>query len=600
MDELDAKNVDEVDEYQLTLMPPMDGADSDKDDAPSEDEGEQNIQSLGRRMLSQNCELNAIQNGELNEIVTNEAESSSHRPKPNKMKKIRHWLKNQLFRKSNSETSAGVPNQFKPFCANIFIEEESKPVDVFKKFFDSAVITEICSQTVKYAQYKGAINFEITEEEMYKFIGVLLLSGYVKVPNRRMYWEVQEDAFNIMVSNAISRNRFNAIMQYFHLNDNTTIDLNDKLYKVRPLIDHLNNKFQLYGRSLCTAFSIDEAMEPYYGRHHLKQFIRGKPIRFGFKFWCLNTSTGYLLKFIPYTGKHFTSINASHKYFIIVIFLGKSGRDTSTPLGESVVKTLAENIITEGSSIFIDNFFTSLQLLEEFKSKKINIVGTIRKNRIENAPLPDLTKSERGSSCVLQDRDTEITLIRWHDNSQVTMATNMTDTDIVLQESTCTRYSGIQKKKVTIPQPELIKRYNGGMGGVDLFDQQRGLYRIRIRSKKWYWPIFRFMLNGAVTNAWFLYREAHPNVPLLQFTRELVRSLLAENLQQKFHSISSKRPGPRPSNSSIQFDGMGHLIIYNPTQRKCALCKKCTKYICEKCNIGLHPKDCFKNYHIKQ
>ncbi|CAI6371246.1 unnamed protein product [Macrosiphum euphorbiae] len=29
--------------------------------------------------------------------------------------------------------------------------------------------------------------------------------------------------------------------------------------------------------------SIDESMVPYFGRHGCKQFIRGKPIRFGFK-----------------------------------------------------------------------------------------------------------------------------------------------------------------------------------------------------------------------------------------------------------------------------------------------------------------------------
>ena len=30
-------------------------------------------------------------------------------------------------------------------------------------------------------------------------------------------------------------------------------------------------------------YSIDEIMVPYYGRHSSKQYIRGKPIRFGYK-----------------------------------------------------------------------------------------------------------------------------------------------------------------------------------------------------------------------------------------------------------------------------------------------------------------------------
>ena len=34
---------------------------------------------------------------------------------------------------------------------------------------------------------------------------------------------------------------------------------------------------------------VDESMISYYGKHSAKQFIRVKPIRFGFNLWCLNT-----------------------------------------------------------------------------------------------------------------------------------------------------------------------------------------------------------------------------------------------------------------------------------------------------------------------
>ena len=46
--------------------------------------------------------------------------------------------------------------------------------------------------------------------------------------------------------------------------------------------------------------SINESMVPYYGRHGLKQHIHGKPIRFGFKIWCLCTTEGYLIQAEPY------------------------------------------------------------------------------------------------------------------------------------------------------------------------------------------------------------------------------------------------------------------------------------------------------------
>jgi hypothetical protein len=46
------------------------------------------------------------------------------------------------------------------------------------------------------------------------------------------------------------------------------------------------------------------------------------------------------------------------------------------------------------------------------------------------------------------------------------------------------------------------------MGGVDLLDSLMGLYRITIRSKKWYHRLFFHFLDMAVVNAWLLYRRA--------------------------------------------------------------------------------------------
>jgi len=46
----------------------------------------------------------------------------------------------------------------------------------------------------------------------------------------------------------------------------------------------------------------DESMVPYFGHHVCKQYIWGKPIRFGYKFWCDATRMGYNCWFEPYQG----------------------------------------------------------------------------------------------------------------------------------------------------------------------------------------------------------------------------------------------------------------------------------------------------------
>ena len=105
------------------------------------------------------------------------------------------------------------------------------------------------------------------------------------------------------VQSAMSRNRFEEMLRYLHVSDNAHIDVGDKMSKVRPLLSHMNEKFLTYFRAVQTQnLSIDESMVPYYGRHSCKQFIRGKPIRFGYKVWTLSTSLGYVVKFKPYQG----------------------------------------------------------------------------------------------------------------------------------------------------------------------------------------------------------------------------------------------------------------------------------------------------------
>ena len=48
--------------------------------------------------------------------------------------------------------------------------------------------------------------------------------------------------------------------------------------------------------------------------------------------------------------------------------------------------------------------------------------------------------------------------------------------------------------------------------------------------------------------------------------------------------------------SKVPFDGIKHYLLSNPNQRRCSNCGKKSKYVCPKCDIGLHI-DCFAIYH---
>nr|CAD7194015.1 unnamed protein product [Timema douglasi] len=180
----------------------------------------------------------------------------------------------------------------------------------------------------------------------------------------------EEDIPEEYLENVNTPDNENKHFEILNICDNLTLDENDKFGKVRPLWLLLNKRW-LHVFPKDANVSIDEAMAPYYGRRGAKQHIHGKPIRFGYKVWCLCSRLGYLVPGEPYQG---ASTENTHPE------LG---------VGGSVVIDLVDKSPHGQYSIYIDNLFTSVRLLEELKSKGHYCTVTIRSNRIEKASLEE-------------------------------------------------------------------------------------------------------------------------------------------------------------------------------------------------------------------
>ena len=72
---------------------------------------------------------------------------------------------------------------------------------------------------------------------------------------------------------------------------------------------------------------------------------------------------------------------------------------------------------------------------------------------------------------------------------------------------TARRWSHAEKKTIEVQQPHLIHLYNKNMGGVDQMDHNIGKLRPAIRMRKWWWPLFSWLLGVFMQNAWLLYRR---------------------------------------------------------------------------------------------
>ncbi|XP_069699424.1 piggyBac transposable element-derived protein 3-like isoform X2 [Periplaneta americana] len=460
------------------------------------------------------------------------------------------------------------------------VHNELSPMELFFLFFDEDVISLILDKTNLYAALRNRVG-DVTTNELYCFIGILLLSGYVTVPRRRMYWETALDTRNELVLSSISRDRFEFIMTNIHVCENDKLNKEDRFAKVRPLYDALNDKFLQYAPHE-ENHVIDESMVPYYGRHGLKQFIRGKPIRYGYKIWVGATSKGYTIWKDPCQGKS-TTVNPTYKDF---------------GLGAAIVLQYCDILTSAGIfpyHLYFNNFFGGLPLLEELKNRNIKASCTMRENRIATCPLKDSTvmkKTDRGTFDYKTDRERNIIVMKWNDNNIVTAASNAIGIYPLHQ---VTRFSQKEKKHIKIPQPHLIHECNKHMGGVDRSDQNISLYRVAIRGKKWYFPLIFDCIESAEQNAWHLHCINGGKLDHLTFRRRLVCNLL--ETYGKGYSSRSGRSQKKLKKDS-RYDHLDHFVAPQEKQIRCRQCHmKCTTR-CMKCDVGLHTK-CFIAFHTK-
>ncbi|KRY27820.1 PiggyBac transposable element-derived protein 3, partial [Trichinella spiralis] len=247
---------------------------------------------------------------------------------------------------------------------------------------------------------------------------------------------------------------------------------------------HKHRQFGIFHEQL----SIDEGMVPYYGHHSCQMFIRSKPVRFGYKIWTMSSANGY-----PYALK---------------IYAGKDERKKSEPLGMKVIEEMISVLERPVKhELYFNNFFASYDLLEKLSDKMIRATGTIRNSRTRKIPImpvDEVKKKYRGFFDHVCNGT--VYACRWNDNAVVTLASNhLTHHPI----GSVQRYSQSQQKHVKIRMPEIVRRYNTSMGGVDILDKLLSSYRPRLRSKKWWWNLFSNALNRAVVAAWRLHRELH-------------------------------------------------------------------------------------------
>ncbi len=483
----------------------------------------------------------------------------------------------------------------------------SQPVvDFFYKMFTEDFFDILADETNKYARQEIAKKLqrpggrgdpmwvqqgETTAQEMKAFISTVIVMGINRQPTIEDYWSTHDKLGNTGLSKLMTINRWRKLCQYIHLNDNENTPAEDdpnrdRLHKVRPLIEMCNTNFKNGTYRPHQHLSIDEAMIGFKGRSYMKQYMPGKPTKWGLKSWMLADShTGFCIHADVYTG-------------------AKQGQGVTQGLGYQVVMGLAQHVSGKNFQLFFDNYFTSIQLLQDLKTERqISATGTVRINR-KGLPPKFKTKQKVIRGTTQQWQKGDIIATKWNDRKDVhLLSTNGTNA-----RGTIARHVGNAQSE--IPCPDVIKLYNKYMGGVDLNDQLRSYYQLGRKANKYWKYIMWFYIDLCLINAWILYDQSTPVKRIKKYNQKDFRLDVCAGLEAGYSSRKQRQSQTRPIIGVVDEVNIGahRLVRLDGRKRVCKQCSRMgrktptnrgveTSFGCEHCQVSLCQGHCFYEFH---
>jgi hypothetical protein len=212
---------------------------------------------------------------------------------------------------------------------------------------------------------------------------------------------------------------------------------------------------------------LDETLICAFGRIKFKVRIVTKAARYGIKIYVItDATTAIVLWVVIYTGK--------------TTYYANSETQQDRLKTVQIVNCPVEPFVGSHRTIYVDRFYTSLNLLKSLAEKNLYITGTMLANRIpqgirlaKNSTAFKQLKRVNALKCKVRFRTesvkaSEAGLVCWHDWNMVYCLSN---DRVSFQFDECSRrgLGGI----IRIPRPISKANYNKYMGGVDLGNMRR-------------------------------------------------------------------------------------------------------------------------------
>ena len=192
--------------------------------------------------------------------------------------------KDRIWKKTKPQIFGMSVPDFEPQPLKTLPPDCLTPYDFHKLFLDDDFVDKVVNASKLYCVRKGRLEVaqRFNSNSLRVSVAIMHMTGYITPANRDMYWEQRPDTENSFVRDAMSKTTFTSIVANTVFVEQVEPDPEDKYWKVRLLFDQLNLSAKSWVRQ-SQKLSIDEGIIKYFGPHFLKQFMKGKPHRFGYK-----------------------------------------------------------------------------------------------------------------------------------------------------------------------------------------------------------------------------------------------------------------------------------------------------------------------------
>lgn len=469
-----------------------------------------------------------------------------------------------------------------------------------------------------------------TAGEMKVLFGLILLMGMLKKNTLAAYWSTKEWLRTSFFGQHMSRNRFQLLLNKFHVCDDSKNPKNkndtnyDPFAKIRTVLNVIQHQFRSsYEPSKFT--SLDEAGCAFHGVVSFRQYNKSKPNKYHMKLFVVcDSHNAYQIAFEIYGGKNSGSKICKRfgsKSQILNFTQYKPSKEQITLITSLVMSILHKyKLLNKHRQLYTDNWYTSLELALELLEHGTYLAGTVRKDRIgfpkalkacygpkrrpkvnsKKQPITNRVPMTKGSKEIAWRRssDGKILAMTWYHRNRVNML------------STIHRAGELQLKDrrgEVIWIPEVVRDYNKYMNGVDTADQLLGYYGFYRRALLWWKKLFFHLVNMCVLNAYILYKEYKALqgetdvMSHFEFREAIALGLIEEgkhdNPPKRKHNVSPS------GNVRYNFSARAHLPEVSAVSesknayRLCKMCKtKRTKVKCPTCEVMLC-LNCYKPYH---